>query len=128
MNDKYVGNPKDEVSIGKLKANIVALISNISLLIGMPGIFIPIITLLLEKKNEFVRFYAKQTLISYITILIGVIVSNKLKVNTNKPDILIIIVNIYILILFLFQFVAAQNSFAGVIYKIPIYKNIIDKI
>ena len=128
MNDEYIGNPKDEVSIGKLKANIIALISNISILIGMPGIFIPIFILLLEKKNEFVRFYAKQTLISYVTILIGVIISNKLNVNLNKPDIFTIIVNVYILVLFVFQLIAAKNSFVGVIYKIPIYKNIIDKI
>ena len=65
-------NVKEQVTIGGLRANAAAALINLSFFTGL-GILIPIIALILETKNQFVRKYAKQTLALSVFITVAVI-------------------------------------------------------
>ena len=62
-------NVKEQRSIAGLRANAAAFLITISFFMGF-GIIFPIIALILEKENRFVRSYSKQTLSLSILILV----------------------------------------------------------
>ena len=67
-------NVKEQVTIGGLRANAAAALINLSFFTGL-GILIPIIALILETKNQFVRKYAKQTLALSVFITVAVLLN-----------------------------------------------------
>ncbi len=107
----YNGDPKNEETIGGLRANALAFIVNISFFLGF-GIFASIAVLILEKENKFVRFYAKQvialSIISIITITFNLIIL--------LGYFLFILSTLIIIIL---QIISTIKSINGNIFEIP---------
>ena len=74
-------NVKEQVTIGGLRANAAAALINLSFFTGL-GILIPIIALILETKNQFVRKYAKQTLALSVFITVAVLLNIVIFIGT----------------------------------------------
>lgn len=106
-----MANIKDQESIGGLRANSVALITNLSFFLGF-SLICSLIVLILERENNFVRFYAKQTLSVSIIILLSALLNVILFVGTF----LFLLISFALCIL---QIIASIKAFNGVEYHIP---------
>ena len=110
-------NISEQKSIAGLRANAAAFIVNLSFFTGL-GLLIPIVALILEDKNSFVRAYSKQTLaisaLTFISFLLNFI---------------IFIGNFVFLIIFtllvIFQIIATAASILEKEFKIPYIEKII---
>lgn len=111
---------KDQESLGGLKANIVAFLTNLSFFVG-GGLLFPIFVLIFEKNNEFVRKYAKQTLTLSIIIIIGSVLNLLIIIGTFIYALLCIILSV-------FQIIATINAFLGKEFEIPYVSTLTNKI
>ena len=63
-------NIKEQRSIAGLRANAAAFLINLSYFLPGINLIVPIVALILEGENDFVRNYAKQTLaLSVVTVI-----------------------------------------------------------
>ncbi|MBP9478595.1 MAG: hypothetical protein KBF12_08235 [Sebaldella sp.] len=115
---EYNSNPNEEASIGGLRANIAAFFICISFFFGV-SFLVSLAALILEKENNFVRFYAERTLALNLVLLILSIVNIFLFIGQ-------IIFLIGFLVLIIFQLIVAFNAFKGKVFEIPYINKICD--
>ena len=104
-------NVKEQVTIGGLRANAAAALINLSFFTGL-GILIPIIALILETKNQFVRKYAKQTLALSVFITVAVLLNIVIFIGT-------IVFGIITCVVIIAQIFAIVKSILGDEFEIP---------
>ena len=104
-------NVKEQVTIGGLRANAAAALINLSFFTGL-GILIPIIALILETKNQFVRKYAKQTLALSVFITVAVLLNIVIFIGT-------IVFGIITCVVIIAQIFAIVKAILGDEFEIP---------
>ena len=109
-------NISEQKSIAGLRANAAAFLINLSYFIGL-GLFIPIISLILEKENKFVRAYSKQTLAVTVLFFVSTLLNFIIVIGT----ILFFIISI---MLFVFQVIATVSAILEKEFKIPFIEKI----
>ena len=118
MSFEYKGNPREEASIGGLRASIAAFFICISFFLGMSFI-VSLASLILEKENEFVRFYAERTLAVNIIFLVLLVC-----------NIVIFIGQIVFLLGFaalsVYQIIACYKAYKGDTFDLPFMEKICD--
>ena len=109
-------NVKEQVTIGGLRANAAAALINLSFFTGL-GILIPIIALILETKNQFVRTYAKQTLALGMLLFVSVFLNVFIFIGNAAFVIITFVLSIV-------QIIAIIKSFLGQEFEIPYIKKV----
>ena len=109
-------NVKEQVTIGGLRANAAAALINLSFFTGL-GILIPIIALILETKNQFVRNYAKQTLALGVLLFASILLNVVVVLGTIAFGIITFVLSIV-------QIIAIIKSFLGQEFEIPYIKKV----
>ena len=109
-------NISEQKSIAGLRANAAAFLINLSYFVGF-GLFIPIIALILEKENKFVRAYSKQTLAVTVLFFVSTLLNFIIVIGT-------ILFFIIFIILFVFQIIATVSSILEKEFKIPFVEKI----
>ncbi|RRD41060.1 hypothetical protein EII29_01015 [Leptotrichia sp. OH3620_COT-345] len=104
-------NVKEQVSIGGLRANAAAALINLSFFTGL-GILIPILALILETENKFVKTYAKQTLALSVFVLVSSLLNIIFLIGT-------VIFGVVIFVLIAVQIFAIIKSIMGDEFEIP---------
>lgn len=102
---------KNQVSIGGLRANAVAFITAFSYFIGL-GIIFPILILIFEPNNKFVKKYSKQTLAISVIAFLSLALNIILIIGTFLQIIIILVITI-------FQIIATINALLGKDFDIP---------
>lgn len=118
MTFEYNSNPNEEASIGGLRANIAAFFICISFFFGI-SFLVSLAALILEKENNFVRFYAERTLALNLFLLVFLLVNIFLFIGQ-------IIFFFGFLVLIILQIIAAYNAFKGKVFEIPYINKICD--
>ncbi len=103
---------RSQKSIAGLRANVAAFLINLSFFLPGFNIFFPILALIIEEDNNFVREYSKQTLIISIFLTIS---SLTLLIAYIGPY----IAGILMAILIIVQAIAVIFSILGKEFKIP---------
>lgn len=104
-------NVKEQRLIAGLRANAAAFLITISFFMGF-GIIFPIIALILEKENRFVRSYSKQTLSLSVLILVGALLNIVIFIGS--------VIYVFLIgILAIIQVIAAINAILGKEFEIP---------
>ena len=112
-------NIKDQKSIAGLRANAAAFLLNLSFFIPGINLIVPIVSLILERDNAFVRNYAKQTLALSVVATVSI--------SLNIVIILGTFVFLGLLLVFaIFQIIAAIYAFMEKEFKIPHLEKVVD--
>lgn len=116
MSFKYEGNPKEEASIGGLRSNIAAFFICISFFLGF-SFLISLGSLILERENKFVRFYAERTLALNLIFLVLLLCNIIIFIGQ-------IIFFIGLIILIVYQITAAYKAYKGETFDISFLEKI----
>ena len=118
MSFEYKGNPREEASIGGLRASIAAFFICISFFLGMSFI-VSLASLILEKENEFVRFYAERTLALNMIFLVLLVCNIIFFIGQ-------IIFLLGLVALSVYQFIACFKAYKGKTFDLPFMEKICD--
>ena len=112
-------NIKDQKSIAGLRANAAAFLINLSFFIPGINLIVPIVSLILERDNAFVRNYAKQTLALSVITVVALALNIVIVLGT-------FIFLIFTAILSIFQIIAAISALMEKEFKIPHLEKVVD--
>ena len=118
MSFEYKGNPREEASIGGLRASIAAFFICISFFLGMSFI-VSLASLILEKENEFVRFYAERTLALNMIFLVLFVCNIIFFIGQ-------IIFLLGLIALSVYQIIACVKAYKGQTFDLPFMEKICD--
>ena len=118
MSFEYNGNPREEASIGGLRASIAAFFICISFFLGMSFI-VSLASLILEKENEFVRFYAERTLALNMIFLVLLVCNIIFFIGQ-------IIFLLGLIALSVYQIIACVKAYKGQTFDLPFIEKICD--
>ena len=110
---------KSQKSIAGLRANVAAFLINLSFFIPGFNIFFPILALIIEENNNFVREYSKQTLIVSIFFTVSSLTLLIAYIGTYVAAILMTLICII-------QVISIILSILGKEFKIPFIDTIKD--
>ena len=112
-------NIKEQRSIAGLRANAAAFLINLAYFLPGINLIVPIVALILENENDFVRNYAKQTLALSIVAIVSL--------SLNIIIILGTFVFLGLLLVFaIFQIIAVIYAFMEKEFKIPYLEKVVN--
>ena len=112
-------NIKDQKSIAGLRANAAAFLINLSFFIPGINLIVPIVSLILERDNAFVRNYAKQTLALSVVTVVALALNIVVVLGT-------FVFLIFTAILSIFQIIAAISALVEKEFKIPYLEKVVN--
>ena len=112
-------NIKEQRSIAGLRANAAAFLINLSYFLPGINLIVPIVALILEGENDFVRNYAKQTLALSVVTVIAFALNIVVILGTF---VFFILTAIFIV----FQVIAAISAFVEKEFKIPYLEKVVN--
>ena len=107
-------NIKEQRSIAGLRANAAAFLINLSYFLPGINLIVPIVALILEGENDFVRNYAKQTLALSVVTVVALALNIVVVLGT-------FVFLIFTAILSIFQIIAAISALVEKEFKIKIW-------
>ncbi len=112
-------NIKEQRSIAGLRANAAAFLINLSYFLPGINLIVPIVALILEGENDFVRNYAKQTLALSVVTVVALALNIVVILGTFVFFILTVI-------FIVFQVIAAISAFVEKEFKIPYLEKVVN--
>ncbi len=112
-------NIKEQRSIAGLRANAAAFLINLSYFLPGINLIVPIVALILEGENDFVRNYAKQTLALSVVTVIAFALNIVVVLGT-------FVFLIFTAILSIFQIIAAISALVEKEFKIPYLEKVVN--
>ena len=112
-------NIKEQRSIAGLRANVAAFLINLSYFLPGINLIVPIVALILEGENDFVRNYAKQTLALSVVTVVALALNIVVVLGT-------FVFLIFTAILSIFQIIAAISALVEKEFKIPYLEKVVN--
>ena len=112
-------NIKEQRSIAGLRANAAAFLINLAYFLPGINLIVPIVALILENENDFVRNYAKQTLALSVITVVALALNIVIVLGT-------FIFLIFTAILSIFQIIAAIAALMEKEFKIPYLEKVVN--
>ena len=112
-------NIKEQRSIAGLRANAAAFLINLSYFLPGINLIVPIVALILEGENDFVRNYAKQTLALSVVTVVALALNIVVVLGT-------FVFLIFTAILSIFQIIAAISALVEKEFKIPYLEKVVN--